>query len=684
MPHETTLISTIVVGLVLAFALGAIAQRLRMPPLVGYLIAGVLSGPHTPGFVADQTLAPQLAEIGVILLMFGVGLHFSLKDLLSVRAIAIPGAVAQMSFATLLGWGLSAMLGWSLGGGLVFGLALSVASTVVLLKALQDRRLIETERGRIAVGWLIVEDLAMVMALVLIPAVASIAGDGTAARDPLAIWLGRALGMDLGLYGVIGVTLLKVAAFVGLMLVVGRRVIPWVLHRIAYTGSRELFRLAVLAIALGVAFFAAEMFGVSLALGAFFAGMILAESELSHQAAQETLPLRDAFAVLFFVSVGMLFDPTIIVTSPLPVLATVFIIVIGKSLAAFLIVLAFRRTVGTALTISASLAQIGEFSFILAELGVGLNLLPEEGRDLILAGAIISIVLNPLVFLGVDRIKARLEAAAQRFDAKPAATGDAAAKATATKAPAATAKAPAAAAKAPAPAPVATAPTETVAAPAEPVIMPPAEPEAVATPPEPAEEQPRDDDTEAARPTRLKDHTVLVGYGRVGSIVGEGLIEDDKPFLVIEDADSRVDMLRDKGVEVVVGNAASADVLALANVAGARNIVIAIPNAFEAGQVTEQARKLNAGILICNRAHTDAEVEHLSKLGSDSVIMGEREIARGMLARLDGPRRKSSLAPAAPEPAPSRAAEPDGVYDDGPVTPEPGPILPQRDGRTES
>ncbi|KGM31006.1 cation:proton antiporter, partial [Inquilinus limosus] len=409
MPHDTPLIATIVAGLGLAFMFGAIANRLKAPPLVGYLLAGILVGPHTPGFVADQALAPELAEIGVILLMFGVGLHFSLKDLLSVRAIAVPGAVVQIGFATALGLGLALMLGWTVAGGLVFGLALSVASTVVLLRALQERRLVETERGRIAVGWLIVEDLAMVLALVLLPALAGLVNGGVdVGSDPLAV----SLGLDLGVGGILVLTLLKVAAFVALMLVVGRRVIPWVLHYVAHTGSRELFRLAVLAIALGVAFGSAKLFGVSLALGAFFAGMVLSESELSHVAAQETLPLRDAFAVLFFVSVGMLFDPTSLWRDPLPMLAVVFIIVIGKSVAAFVIVRIFRHPVSTALLISASLAQIGEFSFILAELGVKLQLLPEAGRDLILGGAILSILLNPVVFNAFGRLRPLLERAA--------------------------------------------------------------------------------------------------------------------------------------------------------------------------------------------------------------------------------------------------------------------------------
>jgi K+:H+ antiporter len=407
MPHHTSLIATIVAGIGLAFVFGALAQRLRLSPLVGYLVAGVLIGPFTPGYVADQELAPQLAEIGVILLMFGVGLHFSLSDLLAVRAIAVPGAIGQIAFATLLGMALAHALGWPFGTGIVFGLALSVASTVVLLRALQERRMIETERGRIAVGWLIVEDLAMVLALVLLPALAGLLGGRVPADEGGG--LAASLGAT-GVWAVLALTVAKVAAFVALMLVVGRRVIPWILHAVAHSGSRELFRLAVLAIALGVAFGSAELFGVSFALGAFFAGMILAESPLSHQAAQETLPLRDAFAVLFFVSVGMLFDPTILVREPGPVIATVAIIVLGKSIAAFLIVLAFRHPVGTALTISASLAQIGEFSFILAGLGLGLGLMPEPAQDLILAGALISILLNPLLFVAVDRSQSRAQA----------------------------------------------------------------------------------------------------------------------------------------------------------------------------------------------------------------------------------------------------------------------------------
>lgn len=582
MPHETPLIATIVAGLGLAFVFGALAHRLKVPPLVGYLIAGVLVGPHTPGYVADQALAPELAEMGVILLMFGVGLHFSLDDLLSVRAIAVPGAIVQIGVATAMGAGLAWALGWSLPAGLVFGLALSVASTVVLLRALQERRLVETERGKIAVGWLIVEDLAMVLALVLLPALATAfgtAGPGGASGDGHAVGGLFGVALDLGVGGILAVTVLKVVGFVLFMLVVGRRVIPWILHYVAHTGSRELFRLAVLAIALGVAFGAAKLFGVSFALGAFFAGMILSESELSHRAAEESLPLRDAFAVLFFVSVGMLFDPSTLWREPVAVLGTLFIIVIGKSVAAFVIVRAFGHPTGTALTVSASLAQIGEFSFILAELGVGLKLLPDAARDLVLAGAILSILINPLVFAGVRALKGRLD-----LRMPEAAPGNAAPSA------------PAAAQASPA----------RTAVEVEPLVT-----------------------------TALSGHTVLVGHGRVGSLVADALAAAGTPFLVIEDADVPLAALRARGTETLVGNAADPEVLAAANLGAARRLVLAIPNAFEAGQVVQQAKVANPSIEIVARAHSDAEVEHLASLGASTVIMGEREIARGIVERIE-------------------------------------------------
>ena len=399
MPHDTSLIDIIAVGLAVAFILGALANRLRLSPLVGYLLAGMVVGPFTPGFVADQALANQLSELGVMLLMFGVGLHFSLEDLLEVKWIALPGALVQISVATLLGVGFGWALGWPLAQGVIFGLALSVASTVVLLRALEERRLLETRRGRIAIGWLIVEDLVMVLTLVLLPALVH------------ALEGGRSGGTG-AIFAAMGMTLLKISAFVAVMLVVGRRAIPWILARIAATGSRELFTLGVLAIALGVAFGSASLFGVSFALGAFFAGMLLNGSELSHKAANDSLPLRDAFAVLFFVSVGMLFNPAILLEHPWQVLATFLTITVGKSVAAFVIVRLFGYPSGTALTISVSLAQIGEFSFILAGLGVSLAILPGSGRDLILAGSLLSIITNPFLFAWLDRREARLAAIA--------------------------------------------------------------------------------------------------------------------------------------------------------------------------------------------------------------------------------------------------------------------------------
>ncbi len=394
MPVHSPLISTIVLAIVLAFALGALAHRIRVSPLVGYLLAGVVLGPFTPGFVADQALAQDLADIGIILLMFGVGLHFSLDELLSVRAIIVPGVMVQIAVATVLGMGLAWLMGWSMGAGLVFGLALSVASTVVVLRALQERRLVDTERGRIAVGWLIIEDLVVVFALVLIPALAM---NGNAGISLSAIAVPVAL------------TLAKVLGFVAIMLLVGKRIIPWILHYVAHTGSRELFRLSVLAIALGFAYAASALFGVSFALGAFLAGMMLSESQLSQRAANESLPLRDAFAVLFFVSVGMLFDPTIVARHPLPLLATLVIITVVKAAIGYGVVRLFGYPQPAAQMIAATRAQIGEFSFILAGLGVSLAVLPAEGRDLILAGAILSILVNPLAFALVDRFAQKRE-----------------------------------------------------------------------------------------------------------------------------------------------------------------------------------------------------------------------------------------------------------------------------------
>ncbi|MDF0642608.1 MAG: YbaL family putative K(+) efflux transporter [Nitrospira sp.] len=535
-PHP--LISILVGGFVVAFVFGAIANRLRVAPVVGYLLAGIVIGPFTPGFVADGSLAPELAEVGVILLMFGVGLHFSISDLLSVRHIAIPGAIAQIIIATGLGWGLGYAIGWSLGTGLMFGLALSTASTVVLLRALEDRRLVDTSEGRIAIGWLIVEDIAMVVALVVVPA---LSGALKGSSGPSA---------QLGpLLFTLAVTLGKVLLFITLMLVIGKRVIPWALEQVSKTGSRELFTLALLAIALGTAFGSATLFGVSFALGAFFAGLILNESELSHKAAADTLPLRDAFAVLFFVAVGMLFDPSILVRQPWAVAGTLLIILVGKSLAAWVIALLFGHPQRVALTISASLAQIGEFSFMLAELGVHWNLLPHEGRDLILAGAILSIVMNPVWFMIVDRLQPRGRRAGP-----------------------------------------ATAPAFSA-----------------------------------------KDHVILVGHGRVGSLVHRALRDENQPVLVIENDAEVVRTLRVQGERVILGNAEAPGILEAAQVGRARMLISAIPNVFEAGQVIERARALNPSIEVAACAQSDAEAEHLRRRGAGVVITGEQEIARRMI-----------------------------------------------------
>jgi len=569
MPHDTPLIATIAIGIGLAFVLGLLAHRVKLPPIVGYLIAGVMIGPFTPGFVADQKLSQELAEIGVILLMFGVGLHFSLKDLLSVKAIAIPGAIGQIAAATILGMGLAAGLGWSWGAGFVFGLTLSVASTVVLLRALQERRLVETERGRIAVGWLIVEDLFMVLTLVLLPPMAGFLG-GKEAAPGVNLGLAAALGLGT-VWETLLVTAVKIAVFVGLMLVVGRRIIPWILHYVAHTGSRELFRLSVLAIALGVAYGSAALFGVSFALGAFFAGMVLAESQLSTQAAKETLPLRDAFAVLFFVSVGMLFNPAVLVENPLAVIGTFLTIVIGKSCAAYLIVRLFGYRRSVALTISASLAQIGEFSFILVVLGTNLLILPAEARDLVVAGAILSILINPLLFLALERWQDRQDAASATAAATTAA-------------------------------------------------------------PTPLPETPKAALEEA--PTALSGHVVLVGHGQVGSLVSAGLRRAGLAFLVVEADPERVRALREDGMESYAGTAGEQQLLKQLNLAGASVLVSTLPDPFEAGHVVEMARAANPGIRIIARATNTDSVAYLKSLGADLIFSGQEQIAQSMLGAL--------------------------------------------------
>ena len=563
MPHHTSLIALLVAGFVLAFIFGALANRLKLSPLIGYLLAGIIAGPFTPGFVADVDLASQLAEVGVILLMFGVGLHFSLKDLLSVRAIALPGAAAQITVATLLGWAMGEYLGWSHGASIVFGLSLSVASTVVLLRALEDRRLVETRRGRIAVGWLIVEDIATVLALVLLPALAPLLGGEAApeltagAAVEIASAAAEATGAEAapggapGIATVLLVTLLKLAAFVAFMLVVGRRVVPWVLERVAGTGSRELFTLAVLAIAMGLAFGSTALFDVSFALGAFFAGMLLAESEFGHKAAQDSLPLRDAFAVLFFVAVGMLFDPSVIIEHPQEVVGTVLIIIVGKSLAAWAIVRAFGHPEETARTIAVSLAQIGEFSFILAALGVSLEILPPTGRDLILAGALISILANPFLFSWLDSWQARRAARVERDK--------------------------------------------------------PAEPDVVAI--------------------DIQDHAIVVGYGRVGAQLALLLRERSVPVVIVEDDAHLVEDAREAGFPAIRGNVANVRVMQEAAPERAALAVFAIPHALEAGETIERLKAVNPDITVLARAHSDGEVQHLITHGADGAVMAERELA---------------------------------------------------------
>ena len=561
MPHSTPLITILVYGFVLALIAGVGAQKLKLSPLVGYLLAGVLLGSSTPGVVADAELAGELLEIGVILLMFGVGLHFSMADLLEVKWIAIPGAVSQITLTTLIGMGFAWYLGWPIGTGLVFGLALSVASTVVLLRSLEERRLLESKRGRIAIGWLVVQDLAMVLVLVMLPAVAPLLGGDAGADAPTgSIW--TALSITLG----------KVAAFIAVMLIVGRRVIPWLLERVAGLGSRELFTLCVLAISLGVAYASAMLFDVSFALGAFFAGMMLKESKLSQEAAEDSLPMRDAFAVLFFVSVGMLFDPSIVIREPLKVFATFLIIVIANPLVAMLIVRASRYPKQTAFTIAASLGQIGEFSFILAALGISLKLLPVEARDLILAGSILSILANPLLFVALDRWNARRDAAEQDRKA--------------------------------------------------------------------VEEQNVSDaeDAEDADNDILPDrdsipganHIILVGYGRVGSRIARRLIDQEIPFVLIDDVKQLCRDARKLGIPCVLGNAVNPEVIADANIATARGLVVAVSQTMEAGNIIRAARETNPDLAILARGHSDADIAYLLKSGADATVMGESEIARSI------------------------------------------------------
>jgi len=555
-PHNVTLITTIAAALGLALITGFVAVRLKLPALVGYLIAGIIIGPATPGFVADIALSTQLAEIGVMLLMFGVGLHFSLEDLLAVRRIALPGAIVQIAVATLLGASVSTLWGWNLAAGVVFGLALSVASTVVLLRALESRGMLETINGRIAVGWLVVEDLITVLVLVLLPPLSLTLGANPESH-------GDKVG-DRAFLTTLALALGRVAIFVALMLVVGRRLFPKLLWQVARTGSRELFTLCVIATAVGIAYGSAELFGVSFALGAFFAGMVMRESPLSYRAAEESLPFRDSFSVLFFVSVGMLFDPQVLVREPIHVVVVVAIIILGKSLAAFLLVLAFRYPLNTALTVSASLAQIGEFSFILAGLGLSLGLLPAEAQSLILAGAIISIAFNPLLFRAIEPAQAWIRARSKL-----------------------------------------------------------------------AQFMERPDDPLAVLPmtvdlNRLTGQVVLVGYGRVGRRIGEGLTANGISFVVAEENREIVESLRARDIPAVSGDASDPAVLIQAHIQRARVLVIAIPDTLKARRMIEIARTVNPRIETVVRTHSETEAALLEKENAGKIFFGEHELALAM------------------------------------------------------
>jgi CPA2 family monovalent cation:H+ antiporter-2 len=565
MPHDITLLTTIAGGLGLAFILGLAATRFRLPPILGYLLAGVAVGPFTPGFVAHSGLASQLAEVGVILLMFGVGLHFSIADLLAVRRIAIPGAIAQITVATGLGAAVSHLWGWSWETGVVFGLSLSVASTVVLLRALEDRGILDSTDGRIAVGWLIVEDLVTVLALVLLPVLAGALGtvppgvaENAVGATEAAV---EAAAAGQSVVVTILLTALKVILFGVVMLVAGRRVIPWLLGRVVKTGSRELFTLAVLAVALGIAVGAAALFDVSFALGAFFAGVIVSESDFSHEAATNALPLQDAFAVLFFVSVGMLFDPMILVRQPVHVLAVVLIVLIGKSLASLAIVLLFRYSLHTALTISASLAQIGEFSFILASLGVGLGLMPEEAQSLIVAGALLTISLNPAVFGLIEPTWRWIQKRTGILDK-------------------------------------------------------------LERPPDDLSKLPPGFDAQS-----LTDHVVLVGHGRVGGPVANELTLHGIPHVIIEQSRETAELLRERGLPVIFGDATRPEVLGDAHLERARMVLVAAPDAYQARAILALALKLNPEVDVLVRTHSDSERAFLEEQGAQRALVSERELA---------------------------------------------------------
>ena len=554
MLHEFPLINTLASALGLALILGFLANRLKLPTLVGYILAGILIGPFTPGFVANSKIASELAEVGIMLLMFGVGLHFSLDDLLKVRKIALPGALLQIIAATVMGAFFALSWGWNLSASLIFGLSLSVASTVVLLRAMEKNGLLQTINGQIAVGWLIVEDLIMVLVLVLLPAIANIFSASASLMPSENLWISLLI------------TVLKITLFIAVMLIAGKKLFPKMLWHIARTGSRELFTLCVIAAAVSIAYGASKLFGVSFALGAFFAGMMMRESEFSHRAAEESLPFREAFAVLFFVSVGMLLKPEIIINSPFKVLTVIGIIIIGKSIAAALLVHFFKYSLKTSLTVSASLAQIGEFSFILAGLGVSLGLLPEEGQSLIVAGALISIALNPIVFKGASYFEQYIERH-PKFKSRFIFSNDSLSQ---------------------------------------------------------LADELHDKD--------MANHIVLIGYGRVGSYIGDQLKRKNIEFVVIEQNRQLITTLRKNNINSISADAN--DLLIQTHIKKANMLVIAIPDNFKARDIIKAARALNSKIKILVRCHNHDEMELMKKETSCDTFLGEEELAKSMTKRI--------------------------------------------------
>lgn len=551
MPHETSLIATIVAGVSLSFIFGLIVSRIGLPPILGYLLAGFAIGPFTPGYVADSAAAHQLSEIGVTLLMFGVGLHFSIKDLWSVRRVAVPGAVVQIATATLLGVGAAHLWGMSLGTGIVFGLCLSVASTVVLIRAMRSRGQLETANGRIAVGWLIVEDLVTVLALVMLPALSGFLGGVKAsdASQPVLLTL--------------VITLIKVAAFVALMMILGKKLLPAILGGVARLKSKELFTIGVVAIALGIAFGSSALFGVSPALGAFFAGVVIAESDLSYQAGAEIKPLQDTFTVLFFVAVGMLFEPSVIVRYPIELLATLGIVMVGKSIAAAVIVLLLRYPIGAALTISASLAQIGEFSFILGGLGLKLELISSDLLSIILAVGVLSIALNPLMFAAMDRVSASIKhkPRLQRFLENPKAS----------------------------------------------LFL-----------------------DESDGPEPMSGHVVMVGFGRVGALIGTALEREEVPYVVVDMDRQIVDAQKVRGIPTVFGDAARPGILNHAHLPHAKLLIIATPANSQSREIVQAARSISPDLPICVRSHRASDVIYFASQRIERVVLGELETALEM------------------------------------------------------